>query len=147
MRFVLGFEHAEVFDVTGTSDWAVVFRELGVGIGVLLIGIGVFYALIQLGKVLQRLGATLDEVDRQIASLGTPVAKTLDHVNGIAATADSTLARVGGVVGQVETVSTAAAKGVGFLGAALQPAVVNVGSTLTGITAGLRRLVRGGVEP
>jgi len=132
--------------VTGTSDWAVVFREVAVGLGVLFIGIGILYASVQIGKLLQRVGATLDEVDRQLAALGAPVAKTLDHVNGIANTADETLARVGDVVGTLETVSSSAARGVGFVGAALQPAVVNLGATLSGITAGLRRLVRGGAE-
>lgn len=141
---MLGFEHAEVFDVTGTPDWPVVFREVAVGFGVLLAGIGILYASIQLGELLQRVGSTLDELDRQIAVLGTPVAKTLDHVNGIANTADQTLARVGGVVGQLENVATAASKGANFVGDALQPAVVNLGSTMTGITAGLRRLVRRG---
>ncbi|MBV8602033.1 MAG: hypothetical protein JO359_10765 [Candidatus Eremiobacteraeota bacterium] len=129
--------------MTGTSEWAVVFREAAVGLGVLLIGIGILYASVQVGKLLERVGATLDEVDRQLAALGAPVAKTLDHVNGIANTADETLARVGGVVETLETVSSSAAKGVGFVGSALQPSVVNLGATLTGITAGVRRLVRG----
>jgi uncharacterized protein YoxC len=133
--------------VTGTYDWAVVFREIGVGLGVLLIGVGVLYASVAVARVLNRLGTTLDEVDRQIASLGTPVAKALDHVNGIANTADETLARVGGAVGALESVSHAASSGVNLVGAALQPAVVNLGATLTGITAGLRRLVRGEAKP
>ena len=88
------------------------------------------------------MGASLDEIDQQVAALGAPVARTLDHVNGIASTADETLARVGGAVGQLEGVASTAAKGVDLVGAAVQPAIVNLGSTLTGITAGLRRLVR-----
>ena len=92
--------------------------------------------------MLERVGGTLDEVDRQIAALGAPVAKTLDHVNGIANTADETLARVSGVVGQLESVASGTAKGANLVGSAFQPALVNLGSTLTGITAGLRRLIR-----
>jgi uncharacterized protein YoxC len=130
--------------VTGTADWAVVFREVGIGLGVLVAGIGFLYASIQLGMILRRLGRTLDEIDRQIATMGVPLSKTLDRVSGIAATADETLARASGVVGQLERVAAGVAKGTAFVGTALEPAVVNVGSTLTGITAGVRRLVRGG---
>jgi ABC-type transporter Mla subunit MlaD len=133
--------------LTGTGDWAVVFREVAVGVGVLLIGIGFLYASIQLGRILRRLGTTLDEVDRQIAMLSAPIANTLDRVSGIADTADQTLARAGGAVGQLERVASSLAKATALVGAALEPAVINVGSTLTGITAGLRRLVRGEAKP
>jgi ABC-type transporter Mla subunit MlaD len=123
-------------------EWAVVFREVAVGLGVFLIGLGILLICLRFGRLLTRLGGTLDEVDRQIAALGAPVAETLDHVNGIANTADSALARVGGAVGQLENVAASAAKGANFVGTALSPAVTNVGSTLTGLTSRLRELVR-----
>ena len=129
--------------MTGT-DSAVVFREIAVGLGVLLIGIGFLYASIQLGRVLVRLGATLDEVDRQIATLGVPLAKTLDRVSGIATTADQTLDRAKSAVGQLERVATTLAKGTNLITAAVEPAFVSLGATVAGITAGLRRIVRGG---
>ena len=129
--------------MTGTPDWAVAFREVGIGLGVLLAGIGFLYACLQLGQVLRRLSATLDEVDRQVSALGAPVAKTLDHVNGIVATADETLARATRAVGALERVSSAFAGGVELVGSALRPPIVNFGATLGGISAGLRRLVRG----
>jgi len=129
--------------VTGT-DQAVVFREIAVGLAVLLIGIGFLYASIQLGRVLVRLGATLDEVDRQIATLGVPLAKTLDRVSGIATTADQTLDRAKSAVGQLERVATTLAKGTNLITAAVEPAFVSLGATVAGITAGLRRIVRGG---
>lgn len=132
--------------MTGT-DWAVVFREAAVGLGVLLIGVGFLIASIQLGRVLARLGNTLDEVDRQISTMGIPIAKTLDRVSGIATSADQTLGRASDAVGQLERVASVLAKGTSLVASALEPAVVNVGSTLTGITAGLRRLVRGQAEP
>jgi uncharacterized protein YoxC len=132
--------------VTGT-DWAVVFREIAVGIGVLLIGIGFLYASIQLGRVLMRLSTTLDEVDRQIATLGVPLAKTLDRVSGIATTADQTLDRAKSAVGQLELVAATLAKGTNLISAAVEPAFVSLGSTVAGITAGLRRIVRGEAEP
>ncbi|MBV8584110.1 MAG: hypothetical protein JO241_08955, partial [Candidatus Eremiobacteraeota bacterium] len=90
--------------MTGT-DWAVVFREVGVGLGVLLIGVGFLVASIQLGRVLNRLGNTLDEVDRQIATMGVPIARTLDRVSGIASTAEQTLDRAGNAVGQLERIA------------------------------------------
>lgn len=132
--------------MTGT-DWAVIFREVGVGLGVLLIGVGFLIASIQLGRVLGRLGATLDEVDRQLANLGAPLAETLDRVSGIATTAEQTLDRAGAAVGQLERIASFLARGTNLVGSALEPAVVNIGSTLAGITAGLRRLVRGGAKP
>ncbi|MBV8434517.1 MAG: hypothetical protein JO029_09595 [Candidatus Eremiobacteraeota bacterium] len=132
--------------MTGT-DWAVVFREVGVGLGVLLIGVGFLVASIQLGRVLNRLGNTLDEVDRQIATMGVPIARTLDRVSGIASTAEQTLDRAGNAVGQLERIAAVLAKGTNLVGSALEPAVVNLSSTITGITAGLRRLVRGEAKP
>jgi len=132
--------------VTGT-DSAVVFREIAVGLGVLLIGIGFLYASIQLGRVLTRLSMTLDEVDRQIATLGVPLAKTLDRVSGIATTADQTLDRAKSAVGQLERVAATLAKGANLISAAVEPAVVTLGSTIAGITAGLRRIVRGEAKP
>ncbi len=132
--------------MTGT-DWAVVFREIAVGLGVLLAGIGFLYASIQLGGVLTRLSTTLDEVDRQIATLGVPLAKTLDRVSGIATTADQTLDRAKNAVGQLERVAATLSKGANLISAAVEPAFVSLGSTLAGITAGLRRIVRGEAKP
>jgi hypothetical protein len=54
-----------------------------------------------------------------------------------------TLARLGGVVGQLETVAGAVVKTSSVAQDALTPSIVNLGSTLTGVTAGLRRLARG----
>jgi hypothetical protein len=129
--------------VTGSADWAVVFREVGIGLGVLLAGIGFLYASIQLGATLRRLGTTLDLVDRQVSQLGVPMAKTLDRVSGIAATADDTLARATRAVSGLERVSATLASGVELVGSALRPPVVNMAAALNGVTAGLRRLVRG----
>ena len=128
--------------MTDSLQWAVVFREVAVGLGVFLVGLGILVACVRLGRLLSRLGITLDEVDRQVAALGTPVARTLDHVNGIANTADATIARVGDAVGQLETVAASAAKGAGYVGSALAPAVNNVGSTLGTLTARLRAMIR-----
>ena len=133
--------------MTGSLDWAVVFREVGIGLGVLLAGIGFLYASIQLGATLRRLGTTLDIVDRQVSQIGVPVTKTLERVSGIAATADDTLTRATRAVSALERVSSALAGGVELVGSALRPPVVNVASALNGITAGLRRLVRGQERP
>lgn len=133
--------------MTGSADWAVVFREVGIGLGVLLAGIGFLYASIQLGATLRRLGTTLDVVDRQVTQIGEPVTKTLERVSGIAATADDTLTRATRAVSALERISAALAGGVELVGSALRPPVVNVASTLNGITAGLRRLVRGSEGP
>lgn len=84
--------------------------SIGVGIMTVLIGLGILLVCLRLGGLLGRVGKTLDEVDRQIAALGTPVATTLTHVGGIADTADSTIARLGVAIAQLEVVAANAGK-------------------------------------
>lgn len=123
-------------------DWSVVL-DVGVGVGVFLIGVGFFYAMLRLAGVLQRVDKTLDVLDEQVAALGKPVSETLSHVGGIADTADQVVARLTGVVESLERVSTSLSQTVKLTQDAVSPAIVNVGATLGGISAGLRRLVRG----
>lgn len=123
-------------------DWAIVL-DIGVGLGVLLIGVGIFVVCSSLAKLLARLNGTLDEVDRQIAAVSAPVVETLGHVGGIADTADATVARLGAVVGTLEGVAGGVGRTSKLAGDAVAPALVNLGATLAGITAGLRRLVTG----
>ncbi len=123
-------------------DWAIVL-DVGVGIGVLLCGISLLVVCSALAKVVTRLNGTLDELDQQIAALSVPVVKTLDHVGGIADTADATVARLGAVVTMLEGVAASVGKTARLGSDALAPALVNVGAALTGVTAGLRRLVGG----
>lgn len=123
-------------------DWAA-FLDVAGGLGALLAGFGIFLAMLALSRTLRRLNGTLDGVDAQIAALGPPVAETLTHVGGIADTADNTLARLSGVVASLEQVAGSAAKTAKLGQEAFSPAIVNVGATLAGISAGLRRLVRG----
>jgi uncharacterized protein YoxC len=113
------------------------------GIAVLLIGIGVFIVCSALARLLTRVNRTLDEVDRQIAALSEPVVTTLGHVGGIADTADTTVGRLAAVVGTLEGVAGAVGRTARLASDAVSPALVNVGATLTGVTAGLRRLVTG----
>ena len=124
-------------------DWPHLVFSVGAGLGVLLIGIGVLVFCSGIANFLRRLNGTLDEVDRQIAALSAPVAETLAHVGGIADTADATVARLSGVVGSLESVATNVVKTSDLANRAVAPAIVNVGATLTGVTAGIRRLVSG----
>lgn len=114
-----------------------------VGIGALLAGLGIFLGMRGLAKTLSRVNVTLDEVDRQIAAVGTPVTQMLSHVGGIADTADSTVARLSGVVKSLEDVAGSVASTAKLTQNAVSPALVNVGATLSGVTAGIRRLVNG----
>jgi len=100
-----------------------------VGIGALLAGIGIFVGMLALAKTLARLRITLDGVDRQLESIGTPVTDTLSHVDG--------------VTRSVEDAVESIARTADLARSAVVPAIVNVGATLTGVTAGLRRLVTG----
>ena len=118
-------------------------RDILVGIGVLLFGIGVFVGMQALAKTMTRLNVTLDGVDRQVENLSTPVAETLGHVDGIANTADQTLARLSGVVRSLEGVAGSVSQTADLTKNALSPAIVNLGATLSGVSSGLRRLVTG----
>jgi hypothetical protein len=129
--------------VTSEIDWPHLVFSVGAGLGVLLIGIGILVVCSAIANVLRRLNGTLDEIDKQIGALGAPVAETLSHVGGIADTADSTVARLGEVVGSLEVVAAQVVKTSDLAGRAVSPALINVGATLTGISAGVRRLVTG----
>ena len=129
--------------MTSGIDGALI-RDVLVGFGALIAGVGIFIVCRALAGVFTRLNGTLDEIDRQIAAVSGPVVETLTHVGGIADTADSAVARLGGVVAKLETVAAATARTAKLASDAVAPALVNVGSALTGITTGLKRLVRGG---
>ncbi|BDE08142.1 hypothetical protein WPS_34180 [Vulcanimicrobium alpinum] len=118
-------------------------RDVLIGVGVLAAGIGVFVVCFGLYKLFARVNKTLDEVDRQISAVSAPVVETLGHVGGIADTADATVARLGAVVGTLEGVAGGVGSTAKLASDAVAPALVNIGATLAGITAGLRRLVNG----
>ena len=126
-----------------TADTMGMIRDGLVGAGVFLLGLGVFIAMLGLSKTLRRLNVTLDGVDRQLENLAPPVVKTLGHVDGIAGTADETLARLGGVVKSLEDVAGNVTDTAALTKNALSPAIVNVGAALAGVSGGLRRLVTG----
>lgn len=126
-----------------TVEIGAFIRDLLVGIGVLLLGGGVMVGMLGLAKTLSRVNVTLDGVDRQLENLGEPVSSTLSHVDGIADTADKTLASLGGVVKSLEGVADNVSQTADLAKSALTPAIVNVGATLGGVSAGLRRLVTG----
>ncbi|MFN2527760.1 MAG: hypothetical protein ABR584_03490 [Candidatus Baltobacteraceae bacterium] len=128
--------------MTTGFNWAIIL-DAGVGIGALLAGLGVLLGMRALARTLSRVNVTLDEVDRQIAAVGTPVTQMLSHVGGIADTADSTVARLSGVVKSLEDVAGSVASTAKLTQNAVSPALVNVGATLSGVTAGIRRLVNG----
>jgi uncharacterized protein YoxC len=123
-------------------DWSA-FLDVAGGVGAFLLGLGVFIAMMALARTLRRLEKTLDGVDEQVAALGKPVSETLVHVGGIADTADQTIARLSGVVASLEQIATSLSNTAKLMHDALSPAIVNVGATVGGISAGLRRLIRG----
>ena len=123
-------------------DWSSVL-DVGVGVGALLVGLGFFVATSALAKLFVRLRTSLDEVDRQLRGVGKPVGEALQHVESISATADETLAKLGGAVGALESVAHSVSGTTSLVREALSPAIVNIGATLSGVSAGLRRLVAG----
>ncbi len=123
-------------------DWTIV-TDIGVGVGIFLFGLGTLLGMLALARTLRRVNATLDVVDEQVQNLGTPVGEMLTHIGGISETADKTVARLGGVADALENVAGTLSQTVTLAKNAVSPAMVNVGATLTGISAGLRRLVTG----
>ena len=126
-----------------STEIGVLVLDVLAGVGVLLVGVGVLIGMQALARTLARVNVTLDGVDRQLDALGEPVAKTLGHVDGIADTADRTVARLGAVAQSLEDVAGSVAQTAALAKNALTPAIVNVGTTVTGISSGLRRLVTG----
>lgn len=112
-----------------SSQWGPLVLDVLGGIGALLIGAGVMVAALALAKTLARVRVTLDGVDRQMENIGPPVASTLAHVDEVTRSLDQTAG----------TLSRTADLARG----AVVPAIVNIGATLSGVTAGLRRLVTG----
>ncbi len=110
--------------MTTSIEW----WSVGVFVMALLVGVGVFVVCLTLSRLLTRVGKTLDEVDRQIPALATPVATTLTHVGGIADTADSTIARLAGVMTQLEIVAAQATK-----------SAAAIGESVSNFTAGFRK--------
>jgi len=115
--------------VLSSSEWGPLVLDVLVGIGALLIGIGVLVGALALAKTLARLRTTLDGVDRQLENIGEPVTNTLAHVDGVTRSLESTAGTLS------RTADLTKSAGV--------PAIINIGATLGGVTAGLRRLVLG----
>jgi uncharacterized protein YoxC len=126
-----------------SSDLGPLILDVLAGVGILLAGIGILLGMRALAGTLGRVNETLDRVDRQVENLSQPVGATLSHVDGIANTADQTLARLSGVVGSLEDVAGSVAQTAKLTKDALAPAIVNAGATIAGVSSGLRRLVTG----
>ena len=109
-----------------SADWWSVTWSVGIGVGVFLIGLGIFVLCVRTAGLIGRLGKTLDEVDRQIPALSTPIVTTLTHVGGIADTADATIARLGVAVGQLENVAAGATKTANTIGDLVNNVASNV---------------------
>lgn len=112
-----------------SNQWGILVLDVLVGIGTLLAGVGIFVGMLSLVKALGRLQTTLDGVDRQLNNISEPVSKTLAHVEGAA----KSLQDSAGALSQTADLTRSA----------VSPAIVNVGATLGGVTAGLRRLLTG----
>jgi uncharacterized protein YoxC len=112
-----------------SNEYGSLILDVLVGVGALLIGIGVMVGMVALAKTLARLRVTLDEVDRQLASIGPPVRNTLTHVDEVTKSLEDTA----GTLSRTADLTKSA----------VVPAIVNIGATIGGITAGLRRLVTG----
>jgi hypothetical protein len=112
-----------------STEWGPLVLDVLGGVGALLVGIGALVAALALAKTLARFRTTLDGVDRQLENIGTPVTNTLAHVDG----ATRSLEATAGTLSRTADLTKSA----------VMPAIINLGATLGGVTAGLRRLVTG----
>lgn len=112
-----------------STEWGPLILDVLGGVGALLIGIGALIGALALAKTLARVRVTLDSVDRQMENIGTPVTNTLAHVDEVTKSLEETA----GTLSRTADLTKSA----------LVPAIVNIGATLGGVTAGLRRLVTG----
>jgi len=114
--------------LNGTQYGGLILDVLA-GLGALLVGLGILLAGLALAKTLSRLRETLDGLDRQLDSVGTPARSALGHVDGVTKSLEHTAGTISRTVDLTRS--------------AVVPSIVNVGATLSGVTAGLRRLVTG----
>ena len=112
-----------------STEYGSLTLDVLVGVGALLVGIGVLIAALALAKTLTRVQATLDGVDRQLENLGPPVTSTLAHVDRVTKSLEETA----GTLSRTADLTKSA----------IAPSIVNFGATLSGVTAGLRRLITG----
>lgn len=112
-----------------STEYGSLILDVLAGVGALLIGIGVLVGMLALAKTLARLRLTLDEIDRQVEKIGPPVSIALEHVDG--------------VTKSLEETANSLSRTADLARSAVTPAIVNVGATIGGVSAGLRRLVTG----
>jgi len=112
-----------------SSEYGSLILDVFAGVGALLVGIGVLVGMLALAKTLRRLQVTLDEVDRQLETVATPLRDALAHVDGVTKSLQDTAGTLSSTADLTKS--------------AVVPAIVNLGATLGGVTAGLRRLVTG----
>jgi hypothetical protein len=115
--------------MVSSTQYGSLILDVLVGVGVLLIGIGVLVGMLALAKTLRRVQVTLDGVDRQVENIGPPVAMAISHVDGVTKSLEATAGSLSSTADLTKS--------------ALAPAIINVGATLGGVSAGLRRLVTG----
>ncbi|MFY9664555.1 MAG: hypothetical protein WAL67_07395 [Candidatus Cybelea sp.] len=114
--------------MSGTEYGTLILDVLG-GVGALLIGVGVLIGSLAIARELTQFRATLKQVVDEIDQIREPVINTLEQVDKLVKSAQST----------ADSVSQTA----DLTKSAVVPAIVNIGATVGGVTAGLRRLVSG----
>jgi uncharacterized protein YoxC len=112
-----------------STQYGILILDVLVGVGALLAGIGILVGMLALAKTLARVQVTLDGVDQKLDTIAGPVTNTLANVEG----ATKSLQDSAGALSRTADLTRSA----------VSPAIVNIGATLGGITAGLRRLVTG----
>jgi uncharacterized protein YoxC len=111
------------------TEYGTLILDILAGIGALLIGIGVLIGSLAIARELSQFRATLKQVVDEIDQIREPVTNTLGQIDKLTKSVQSTVDSVSETVDLTKD--------------AVTPGIVNVGAAVSGLSAGLRRLVSG----
>ena len=118
------------------------FMWLAFGVAALIVAIGSAFALVRMGKVLERTQETMEKVDRLLDGLQAPVTQTLEHVGGVAGNVDSMVSRIDRITEGLEKGATGIARAADRAQSAVSPTVANVVGLVAGISQGAQQFFR-----
>ena len=118
------------------------FTWIAIGVASLIVAAGILIACLRLAAVLGHADRSLDGVDKQLASAEPSLAKTLEHVSGVAKSLDGILGRVEHVMRAAEKTVGAVAKSADAAQAAASPTIANLVAVVAGVSEGARTFFR-----
>lgn len=115
---------------------------LAIGVASLVLAGGVAYLCARLATTLRGVDTTLAKIDRQLDGAEAPLRRTLEHVGGLAGSADTIAVKVGRIAGIVEHAAESMAKTADAAQAAVTPAMANIAGIVAGVSQGAKTFFR-----